>query len=148
MMMGLLVKNEEAINTTLWKNNRNDLSLSNKDFDDCKAICKFLKDFQEIGVPLGKEDDVTISRVMPVWDYLRSLLKVKHDDNHIVRQMKPVMLAKLNNRYSDEQTKFFKMCTLLDVRYKNSKDLYGEISNYIEAYTDHVKHICEEHNKI
>ena len=65
--------------------------------------------------------------------------------------MKPVMLTKLNNRYSDEQTRFFKMCTLLDVRYKNSKDLYGEISKYTEAYTDlenHVKHICEEHNKI
>ena len=60
------------------------------------------------------------------------------------------MLTKLNNRYSAEQTRFFRMCTLLDVRYKNSKDLYGDFRLYNEAYTDlenNVKHICEEHNK-
>ena len=65
--------------------------------------------------------------------------------------MKPVMLTKLNNRYNAEQTRFFRMCTLLDVRYKNSEELYGDLTVYNEAYTDlenHVKHICEEHNKI
>ena len=74
----------------------------------------------------------------------------KKNDNHIVKQMKPVMLTKLDNRYSDEQTRFFRMCTLLDVRYKNSKDLYGDRRVYNEAYTDlenNVKHICEENNK-
>ena len=74
----------------------------------------------------------------------------KKNDNRIVKQMKPVMLTKLDNRYSPEQTRFFRMCTLLDVRYKNSKDLYGDRRVYNEAYTDlenNVKHIVEENNK-
>ena len=106
MMMETLIKNGHAINRTLIDNNRKDIVLTSQDYKDCKAICKFLKDFQDIGVTLGKEDDVTVSRIIPVWDFLRSLLRTKHDDNHIVKQMKPVMLSKLNNRYSDEQAKF------------------------------------------
>ena len=77
MMMESLIQNEPTINATLYANNKNALMLTKNEFDDFKAICTFLKDFKEIGVPLGKEDDVTITRVLPVWDYLRTLLKKK-----------------------------------------------------------------------
>ena len=43
------------------------------------------------------------------------------------------------------------MCTLLDVRYKNNPDLYGDREVYNEAYEDlenNVRHIVEENNKI
>ena len=122
MMMESLIKNKPAINAALLENNRTDLMITQDQFENMEAICSFLKEFRDIGT-----------------------LK-KKNDNHIVKKMKPVMLTKLNNRYSTQQMKFFRMCTLLDVRYKNNPELYGKREVYNEAYEDlenNVRHIVE-----
>ena len=151
MMMESLLKNQAAINAALVENNKPDLVITQDQFKNMKAICIFLKEFRDIGTKLGQDDDVTITRVLPVWHFLETLLKRKTNDNPIVRKMKPVMLAKLQNRYRPRQMKFFRMCTLLDVRYKNNNDFYPTIQVYNEAYEDlenNVRHIIEENNKI
>ena len=39
----------------------------------------------------------------------------------MIKNMKFHMLAKLDNRYSDEQMQILNICTLLDVRFKNDE---------------------------
>ena len=34
--------------------------LTTEDYEDCEAICKFLKPFQQIGATLGSEVDVSL----------------------------------------------------------------------------------------
>ena len=73
MMMESLIKNKPAINAALLQNNRNDLMITQDQFENMEAICSFLKEFRDIGTQLGQDDDVTITRVLPVWDYLGTL---------------------------------------------------------------------------
>ena len=73
MMMESLIKNKPAINAALLENNRTDLMITQDQFENMEAICSFLKEFRDIGTQLGQDDDVTITRVLPVWDYLGTL---------------------------------------------------------------------------
>ena len=55
-------------------------------------------------------------------------------DNGVIRDMKRKMLEKLESRYSDEQIKIIKICTLLDVRHKNDsyvRNDYEELYHYL-----------------
>ena len=58
----------------------------------------------------------------------------------MIRNMKIVMLEKLESRYSREQMKVLKICTLLDVRFKN--DEY--VINDYDLLTDQVKKLDAE----
>ena len=107
--------NETPLVATLRENKKDAIIPTMQDFQDMKAIIELLEPFREVGDDLGGEKDVTISKILPVFDYLRTTWEVSTRDNHIVRQMKPVMLAKLNSRYNAEQTKFLTICSLLDV---------------------------------
>ena len=56
-------------------------------------------------------------------------------DTTIIKDMKTKLLAKLNNRYTTDQMKSLKTCTLLDVRYKNCdyvKDDFDQLENEIK----------------
>ena len=77
MMMESLIKNKPAINAALLENNRTDLMITQDQFENMEAICSFLKEFRDIGTQLVQDDYVTITRVLPVWDYLGTLLKKK-----------------------------------------------------------------------
>ena len=66
MMMESLIKNKPAINAALLENNKTDLMITQDQFENMEAICSFLKEFRDIGTQLGQDDDVTITRVLPV----------------------------------------------------------------------------------
>ena len=56
-------------------------------------------------------------------------------DTALIRDMKTKMLAKLKTRYTPDQMKSLKTCTLLDVRYKNCdyvKDDFHQLENEIK----------------
>ena len=56
-------------------------------------------------------------------------------DTTIIKDMKTKILAKLNNRYTTDQIKSLKTCTLLDVRYKTCeyvKDDFDQLENEVK----------------
>ena len=57
------------------------------------------------------------------------------------------MLAKLNTRYDEDQIKFLTVCSLLDVRYKNSRYIRQYLDEAYQQLENHVKEICDEHKK-
>ena len=57
--------------------------------------------------------------IVPLFQNLKDHLSPNPNDSYIIREMKSKMLTKLNSRYTTDQFKCLKTCTLLDVRYKN-----------------------------
>ena len=144
MMFETLVANQDAVCTTVRVNKRIDLQPNTDDFDAMKAIIELLKDFKSLGEALGAEDDVTISKVLPFFDHLKEKMKKVPGENPIIRDMKPIMLAKLNNRYDEKQMAFLRTCSLLDPRYKNTWNENVTLAN--DAYANlvtHVQYICD-----
>ena len=86
------------------------------------------------------ENNVTISLISTFFEQLRNHLSPHQHDTPLITNMKSKMLIKLNSRYTPEQMKILKTCTLLDVRYKSNKYLALEF-NQLEA---DVKHILED----
>ena len=89
-----------------------------------------------MGDKLGSEKNVSISLVIPVLHALKDHLEAEEDDTSMIKDMKRNMLEKLENRYSDDQIKILKICTLLDVRHKNDEyviDNYDELSNQVKV---------------
>ena len=99
-----------------------------------------LHHFRTVGEHLGAENDVTISRVLPVFEFLKGKLELKHSEHPIVRLMILVMLEKLNNWYNEKQTNFLKSCSLLDPQYKQSFDEEEPYANLVT----HVHYICDK----
>merc|ERR1711888_429917 len=60
-----------------------------------------------------------MSLIVPLFPILNDHLSPNPNDNYIIREMKSKMLTKLTSRYTTDQFKCLKTCTLLDVRYKN-----------------------------
>ena len=73
--------------------------------------------------------------IVPLFQKLKTHLSPSPTDSNIIKEMKTKMLAKLNNRYTTDQIKCLKTCTLLDVRYKNCdyvKDDFHQLENEIK----------------
>ena len=146
MMFETLVTNENAVCITLRANKRMDLQPTADQFEDMRKVIQLLQPFRIAGDALGAENDVTISKVLPVFAFLRTNLKIKHSDRNVVKLMKPVMLEKLNNRYDDNQVLFLKTCSLLDPRYKNEIDETEAPEAYANLLTL-VDYVCETTRK-
>ena len=58
--------------------------------------------------------------IVPLFQILKHHLSPNPNDIYLIREMKSKMLSKLNSRYTTDQFKCLKTCTLLDVGYKNN----------------------------
>ena len=124
----------DAITLTHGDNNKSYLILNNTEKSHIDSIIQLLKPFKECGEKLSSEANVTISLIVPLFQKLKSHLSPSQTDTTIIKDMKTKMLAKLNNRYTTDQMKSLKTCTLLDVRYKNCdyvKDDFDQLENEI-----------------
>ena len=121
-MMQRIMGHIDAITLTLGDNNKSHLILNVTEKNNINSIIQLLKPFKECGEKLSSEANVTISLIVPLFQKLKSHLQTK-------------MLAKLNNRYTTDQMKSLKTCTLLDVRYMNCdyvKDDFDQLENKIK----------------
>ena len=119
IMMDRIMEHFHPITMTLGGNNHAYSILNNHEKKQINSIIDLLKPFKECGEKLSSETNVTISLIVPLFQNLKDHLSPNPNDSYIIREMKSKMLTKLNSRYTTDQFKCLKTCTLLDVRYKN-----------------------------
>ena len=125
-MMQSLKENKDAITLVLAENNKTQLIFTSSDIRDIYHINKLLRPFKDCGEKLSSESNVTISLISPLFEQLKQHLSASNFDPTLIQNMKTKMLAKMNTRYSSDQMKILKTCTLLDIRYKSSKYLAND----------------------
>ena len=121
-MLESIVKSHTPIILALSKANKSYLILDMEETNRVKEIIKLLTSFKIVGELLGKEKAVTISAVVPMFDYIKNrVLKINNGiDSHMLQDMKKVMTLKLASRYSVDQEQFLTCVAFLDPRYKGS----------------------------
>ena len=92
---------------------------------------------------MGAQDDITITLIIPTFEYFRNALKeVNQGESSMIKSMKAHMLIKLDSRYSEDQKEYLSECSFLDPRFK--KDVHIDMV----AFTDRVKDIVLSYTEI
>ena len=143
LMMQSLSENKNTVTLVLAEQNKPFLILTTQEHKEMINIIILLKPFKECGVKLSSENNVTISRIIPLFDVLKQHLVAKTSDSTMIQNMKQFMLAKMKTRYTAQQTQFLTTCTLLDIRYKNSFSKTDSIIAFHQLEKD-VKQIMED----
>ena len=80
-----------------------------------EEIIKMLKYFKLVGEKLGKENEVTISKIIPMFNYIKTnVINHNPSDSNFMQTMKSHMRTKLENRYSERQNKLLTTITFFD----------------------------------
>ena len=93
---------------------------------------------------LSSENNVTISLIVPLFEKLKQHLAAQPQDCRMITDMKKHMLAKLKTRYSSDQMKILKTCTLLDIRNKCTPYVANHYAQLEKDVTDILKSNQEE----
>ena len=89
--------------------------LTQEELRRIKEIIALLKEFKEHTDKLGREKDVIIRLILPVFDYFQTdILAINEHDSGMIKQLKIHMLTKLKTRYSASQKEYLSYCTYLD----------------------------------
>ena len=115
-MFETIVENLQPILGVLGFFGRSKLSISHQQEAQIRAIITLMADFRVAGDILGSENEVTVSKILPTFESLKTKLKIDPNDQPIIKEMKKLMLEKMNSRYSDEQIKFLAACSILDIK--------------------------------
>ena len=143
LMMQSLMDKMTAVTLVLGNNNKSHLILNHNDKSSICCIIKLLKPFKECGEKLSSESNVTISLIIPLFDKLKKHLSANAIDTTLIKDMKTKMLAKLKTRYTPEQMKILKTCTLLDIRNKSC----NYVANHFDQLEKDVKEILGNHEE-
>ena len=142
-MMQSLMNKMTAITLVLGHNNKSYLILNQNNKNYINFIIKLLKPFKECGEKLSSESNVTISLIIPLFDKLKKHLSANAIDTTLIKDMKTKMLAKLKTRYTPDQMKILKTCTLLDIRNKTC----NYVANDFGQLEKDVKEILGNHEQ-
>ena len=115
-MFETIVENLEPLLGVLGYMGRNTLGITHQQESQMKAIIKLMADFRVAGDLLGSENEITVSKILPTFEALKTKLQIDPKDQPIIKDMKKVMLEKMNSRYSDEQINFLAACSILDIK--------------------------------
>ena len=106
-MLESLLKNKNPVVLALSDANKVSMMLGQDEIAQVKEIIKMLSYFNLVGEKLGKEKEVTISMIIPMFNFIRTkVINHKDSDSKLVQTMKFHMRNKLDNRYTDKQEKF------------------------------------------
>ena len=118
-MFETIVANMEPLLGTLGYLGRNTLGITVSQEKQMKAIIELLSDFREAGELLGSENEITVSKILPTFEALKTKLVIDtKNDLPVIKDMKRVMLEKMNLRYSQQQIDFLAACSILDTKIK------------------------------
>ena len=100
-----------------------------------------LKPFKEVGEVFGRDKDITLTSIVPMFCYLKTTVLFENpSDSAMIKDMKKHMLTKLENRYNQQQWKFLKTVTILDPRVKGQVinehsilDLKAKVKEIVQA---------------
>ena len=120
-MLQSLANNFEVTNLALVKADRPHLVITNEEQIQIEEIIQLFSDLKEKTDKLGAADEITITSILPTFEYFRATFKErKANETPMIRLMKNHMLAKLNSRYDAGKIEYLKQCTYLDPRFKNN----------------------------
>ena len=138
LMMQSIIDNIVPITYLLGNNSKSHLILNDSEEASMKLIIRLLKPFKECGEKLSSETNVTISLVIPLFEKLKRHLENTAMDCSLITDMKTKMLAKLKTRYSSDQMKILKTCTILDIRNKCIPKVANHYAQFEKDVTDIV----------
>ena len=106
-MLESLLKNKAPVVLALSDANKVSMMLGQDEIAQVIEIIKMISYFKLVGEKLGKEKEVTISMIIPMFNFIRTkVINHKDSDSKLVQTMKFHMRNKLDNRYSGKQEKF------------------------------------------
>ena len=144
LMMESIMNNLAAIIVVLGTNGKTHLILDSAEQTSINLIIRLLTPFKVCGEKLSSENNVTISLIVPLFEKLKRHLAVNPLDCRMITDMKTNMLAKLKTRYSSDQMKILKTCTLLDIRNKCTPYVANHYAQLEKDVTDILKGNQEE----
>ena len=119
-MLVSILKNIQPIILALVKYHKSHLVLEEDEQNKIQDLITLLQPFKHVGEQFGKESDVTLTSIVPMFEYLKTnILNQVSTDSQMIKDMKKHMLAKLKTRYNEQQMNFLKTVTYLDPRVKS-----------------------------
>merc|ERR1712243_79021 len=105
LAMLISIKNKRSATTlALNEAGKNHLILTNTEFSRILEIIKLLQAFKDNTDQLGVKDDITITKIVPTFEFFRKYLrKLQENESKMIKSMKVHMLNKLETRYRKEQ---------------------------------------------
>ena len=117
--------------------------LSNTEFGRILEIIELLQVFKVKTDQLGVTDDITITKIVPTFEFFRKYLrKPQENESKMLKSMKVHMLKKLETRYSKDQIEYLSQCSYLDPRFKKS------VHCDLPSFTERVKDIALSYTEI
>ena len=90
-MLESLIKNIEPVVLALQKGDKVKMILSQQEQNHVKEIITLLRKFKFVGEQLDKENDVTISQIIPWFNHLNDeVLKHNVSDSSLIQSMKHI----------------------------------------------------------
>ncbi|XP_053212740.1 E3 SUMO-protein ligase ZBED1-like [Panonychus citri] len=118
MIERYLVLHKE-ISCALIEHDKRDIDLSSEDVELLKEVSKVLQPFDEITKDISGEKYITISRIIPVINILKSLLTKLVLWERSTKALVVTFLTSIERRFGGlERNKLFAFSTLLDPRFK------------------------------
>ena len=103
-MLISIVQNKDSTNIALSDNKKLQLILNFDEMKRIEEIIDLLKCFKASTDKLGAEDDITITLIIPTFEYFRNTLKeVNQGESSMIKTMKAHMLIELDSRYNEDQ---------------------------------------------
>ena len=91
-MLESLIENIEAVVLALQEANKVNMMIGHDEISQVKEIIVMLKLFKLVGEQLGKEKEVTITKIIPMFDYLKTkVLNYNSSDSEFIQTMKSHM---------------------------------------------------------
>ena len=138
LMFESILKNSNPIIIALHNCKKSHLAFTDSDKTKIRDVIALLEPFKVVGEQFSKESDVSITLIVPWFNYLkRKILNENPNDSQMIKEMKKHMLKKLENRYNAQQIDFLSTLTYLDPRKK------GEVNPDMNVLKSKIKQIVE-----
>ena len=128
-MMERILEQQQPLSATLSQIQKVDLMPTDSEISAMYDFVKFMKPFAEMTEAIGGEKWVTISSVRPLIHKITQVfLQSCEDDSTLVKEMKQLMIIKINEYYGEDcDMQVLNKAMLLDPRFKNALFVSSDI---------------------
>ena len=128
-MMERVIEQQQPLSATLSQIRKGDLMPTDSEISAMYSFVEFMKPFVQMTEAIGGEKWVTISSVRPLIHKITHVfLQLSEGDSAMVKEMKQLMLAKMNEYYGEGcDMEVLDKAMLLDPRFKNVSFVSSDI---------------------
>ncbi|KAI7807507.1 putative zinc finger BED domain-containing protein 1-like [Triplophysa rosa] len=154
-MITRLLRNEEAVKTTLAQQKHKLVMLTASEWDKLPKLQNLLEPCKYVTELLGGEAYVSCSVVLPAFCHLHHVMRVSDEDPAYVARFKTAFSKDLAERQADMNGEWLKLASALDPRFKDLKCLsrgereqvWSSLEKILqeEGFSADTPQPCEEH---